>query len=316
MSHISIKINEFNKNDFDTNDFDTNNFDVLKNYFQIKKNGKLYIVTVHNYLPISDEIYLEEKKLKICINSKWNELLILKNDELISDAPLIDLSKVSNVFLSIDSDVKISNMNGKIIEYTYYTYGNLPNYPNIIYIKIRINCDDNLLPGSPVYDENNNLIGIVSFAIDYVYCLPVYYLIRTFKKDNNISIPNIPLRIDKINNNIVKGIYIYNSKIRYSIPIDCHFLLEPNSKIFVKNNNAYEKIDVPFLRYNDKSLIKNNRKIVKMDDKYEISISTLYLLRYLDMNLAVELYSFINRNENFNDYHFSITRGHLRFSLI
>ena len=76
MSHITIKINEFNKNDFDTN-----NFDVLKNYFQIKKNGKLYIVTVHNYLPISDEIYLEEKKLKICINSKWNELLILKNDE-------------------------------------------------------------------------------------------------------------------------------------------------------------------------------------------------------------------------------------------
>jgi hypothetical protein len=70
------------------------------------------------------------------------------------------------------------------------------------------------------------------------------------------------------------------------------------------------------LRYNDKSLIKNNRKIVKVDEKYEISISTLYLLRYLDMNLAVELYSFINKNENFNDYHFSITRGHLRFSLI
>ena len=308
---MSIKINEFNENDSDTNDFI-----VLNNYFQIKKKGKFYIVTVHNYLPISDEIYINEKKLKICINSKWNELLILKNDELISDSPLIDLSKVSNVFLSINSDVKINNINGKICEYTYYEYGVLPNYPNIVYIKIRINCDENLLPGSPVFDENNNLIGIVSFVIDYVYCLPVYYLVRTFKKDNNISIPNIPLKIDKINNNIVKGIYVYNPKIKCSILVDCHLLLEPNSKIYVKNNNSYDKIDVPFLRYNDKSLVKNNRKIVKMNDKYEISISSLYFLRYLDMSLAVELYSFINRNENFNDYHFSITRDHLEFSLI
>ena len=293
--------------------FNNEYLNILRNFFQLKRmNGQVYIVTVHNYLPILDNIFLEENKLKMCINSNWNELLILKSDKLISDVPLINFSDISLKFLPVESKIKINNIIGTICDYSYYTYGNLPNYPNIVYIKIKINIDG-LLLGSPVYNLDNKLIGIVSFACDYVYCLPVYYLIRTFKKDNNISVPNIPLKIDKINKYIVRDIYVYNPVIGYKIPVDCHLLLEPDSKIYVKNNGNYDKINVPYLRYNERNFIKNNKKIKLVNKKYEISISSLYLLRQINSDLALELYNFINNNDKFNDYTFKIVRGHLRF---
>ena len=71
-TRLSIQINNIcsNKNIHDTF--------IETNAFLIRRNKTTFLISTHNFLPIKNNIQFENEQLKICINSKWNELLILK----------------------------------------------------------------------------------------------------------------------------------------------------------------------------------------------------------------------------------------------
>ena len=71
-TRLSIQINNLSSNKSINNTF------IETSAFLIKRNKITFLISTHSFLPIKNNIQYEDKQLKICINSKWNELLILK----------------------------------------------------------------------------------------------------------------------------------------------------------------------------------------------------------------------------------------------
>ena len=97
---IQVKYFKFNK--------DSEKVFIEPECFIIKRKKKSYIITCHNYLPITDNIHFDSEKLNVCINSKWNELLILKENKN-KETNLQKFKKVSKKMPAIGS---IAYLNG------------------------------------------------------------------------------------------------------------------------------------------------------------------------------------------------------------
>ena len=113
-----------------------------------------------------------------------------------------------------------------IRRYCFFNFGFLPNYPKTIYIKIKIQDSLSYLSGSPLYDNSDKLLGMVSFSDEnYIYCLPSYYILKTFEKENKMLLPEFNYNICKINRNIVNNGLIYNPYLGNKIPLHTYLLL-------------------------------------------------------------------------------------------
>ena len=311
----------------DFNKSKTNTF-IETESFVIKRNKGYYIVTSHNFLPIKNNIEMNKKKLNICINSKWNELLILcdnnidSNDEKNDDTSSKNksnyekyFSKICSKLPQVGSYAMINGKNVMIKKYCFFNFGFLPNYPKTIYIKIRIPDSTNLLSGSPLYDNSNKLLGMVSFSDEkYIYCLPSYYILKTFEKENKILLPDINYEICKINRNIVNKGLIYNPYLGIKIPLHTYLLLEsnrPNEITFLKDNLEETIIDPVYSEYRNPKLIKNSRKLIFDKNYVLLSSSSFHSLKQKYPDKIPDLLKIIDSSKNLSTIRFMIENNNL-----
>lgn len=314
-SRLSIRLDNFKFNK------KNENLLIESGYFQIKWKKKYYIVTTHSFLPIKNNIYIGETKLNICINCIWNELLILKSNNNI---------KMSNVSLDIESfdkigvklppvgnDIYIKNKRYIIQEFCFSEFGFIENYPKVVYMRLKIDSDDDILSGDPVYCNQNKLQGVVSLRDkNNIYCLPSYYLIKTFEKENNFKIPTTDTEIVRINRHIVKKGMIFNPYLGINIPLTSFLILEENRmiKAFGKEDDI-NPITVNFRDFKKLPLVKNKRNLIKdSNGYYNLSTSSLHLMKILYPEYIQKLYEIINDNSNINKIKFKLHKKYLKVS--
>lgn len=312
-SRLSVKLDNFNFNKKDE--------DLLmeSGFFQLKWKRKSYIITSHSFLPIKNNIYLENIKLNICINCLWNELLILKfsNDNKDSKLPedVLSFDKIAIKVPSIGNEVYIRGNRLIIQKYCFSETGFIEKYPKTVYMKLKINSKNNFLIGDPVYCDQNKLQGIVSFFDDnYIYCLPSYYLIKTFEKENNFKIPTVDQDIVRINRNIVKNGMIFNPYLGIHIPLTSYLVLEENREIeaYCDDDDSIP-LKINFRDYHDLPIIDSKRNLLK-DSKgyYSLTSCSLHLMKKIYPQYMENLAQIINTNEKINKMKFKIHKNYLK----
>lgn len=222
-------------------------------YFLFNYNGKTYTISVHHFLSIdeNDIITFHNKKQykNICIDkSIWNEIIIMDSKpEIESDKFIFKNFRLTK---PLENEDLFSFKNKiKFIKNDPIPIGWIDKYPRCVYYIMKsdkkIEKGDS---GSPIFDSQNKIIGIICATSDsnIIYVLPIIYLIKTLqKKDNkNIYWINENLNnIKKINNNIVRSNYIYYKALG-NIFLDIYFLLEgdSNKSVTLKYKDDTEKI--------------------------------------------------------------------------
>ena len=280
--------------------------------FVLSYDASEYIVSVHHGNPIN----------KICkpilINTIWNELLIMKY------LPDINIEIIKNIKISLPKLGEVGNIcfnnfkriNIVISNYKFLKLNFLHTNPRCIYITGQIkNKIKNLqsLSGSPVFNNDNKLIGIFcKQTYDEVYILPTYYIIKTLTKNNNDAIYSIDYEelITKINNmNIYSGNNLYHKSLNSYIPLDVYLMLEGDSgkEVIINNKHTCRFVDIKNLLP-----ITNERNIVKEEHKFLVNASLLILLQKINNRIMINFMNYIRRNidkkmhlvinDNDNDY--------------
>jgi len=313
-SQLSIQIDDFNFNKKDQNLL------IENNCFRIKWKRKYYLVTSHNFLPIKNNILLGEEKLTICINCVWNELLILKeadskkNKELYSEIKTFD--KLSTKLPTIGSFVNINDKKVIVEEYCFSEIGFISGYPKAVYLKLTLNSSDDISIGSPIYCQQNKLQGIVSIiSKKHIYCLPSYYLTKTFEKENSFKIPTVENPIDKINRNVVKKGMIFNPYLGAMIPVSSFLLLEDNRdyQVFTKKDD-YIPMELNYRKISELPLLQNKRNLIFSSNSfYNLSTSSLYLMKLAYPKYIDKLYQYIKDNKkDIENIKFKIDKDYLK----
>jgi len=301
-TRLSIQINNIcsNKNIHDTF--------IETNAFLIRRNKTTFLISTHNFLPIKNNIQFENEQLKICINSKWNELLILKSDNEITNLQLFKKLKLK--IPNNDSYVFLNGEKVTIENKIFANYAFLPNYPQLVYIKVKSDRPSRYLSGTALVDNTNCLVGVVSFSDkDYVYCLPSYYIIKTFEKKNNILLPEINDPIIRVNRHHVKDDMVYNPYLGLNIPLLAYLLLESNRQTEVSVIRDCEELNIPdinFIVYSDPCLIDNSRKLIVRNKYYDLSTVSLHLLKKYKPELSKKLFSQLSNFDNLRGVQFRI----------
>jgi len=287
--------------------------------FIIEYKNTKYIITLHQNLPINNNILLNDinYNFNILINSGWSELLILEYPNDIENYRHTIYNKIQN---------KLPKKEDKL----YLDYKNLNNYKlNINSIDfISINFIDTIIKlpfiivsitnilESDLYKDtliineliglpvlfNNNIIGIITRVINQnIFVLPIYIVIKNLIKqdNNNIYILNNIENIKKIGNNIInEDTTIYHTKLKYKIPLNTYFLLEGdiNKEIKVKlKSNIYEI--VKYEKYNLK--LSNEINIINIKNIFKLTSRLMSLIRFLsiDKNTLITLVKYLENND-------------------
>jgi hypothetical protein len=304
---LSIQIDNISSNK------NTNDTFIETNTFLIKRNKSTFLISTHGFLPIKNNIQFKDEKLKICINSKWNELLILKSDNVITDLRLFKKLK-----LKIPNNGSYAFLKGDkvtIEDKVFANYAFLPNYPQLVYIKIKTNRPSQYLSGTPLSDNTDSLVGVVSFSDkNYVYCLPSYYITKTFEKKNNILLPEIDDTITRINRHYVKNNMIYNPYLGLNIPLSAYLLLEADRQTevsVIRDNEDVNIFDINFIEYSGPTLIENSRKLIVRNKYYELSTVSLHLLKKYNPELSKKVFSQLNEFDNLRGVKFRIKNNEI-----
>jgi hypothetical protein len=263
-----------------------------------------YIVTTNHGLPIKS-CYLTdntENKLKIHIDSIWNELLILKSENSIENMkPIIKhKNKIikNNEILFIRNDVLEIRLTNAVPH--FLCVNSVPTNPKILYIKADI-LDENIVErsfsGSPVFNENNKIIGILSkknINDNTVYIIPIYLLIKTLNKKNNNSFFAIDydLPIKKINTSHVKNNCILHKPLGIMVDLNTYYLIEGDEK-------TYENIDGNDIMYTNITnylYIDNNKDLVLDKWNYKLTVRLYSLIRTIYSDISSELFEFLKNN--------------------
>lgn len=300
-TQLSIQLDRFN---FDKKD---ENLLIDNGFFRIRRKNKYYIVTCHNFLPIKNNIFLNSQKLKICINSNWNELLVLKEDIFTKDIKTFD--KISSRLPPIGETLLIDDKKIKVDEYCFKDSFFIPGFPKVVYMKIKIKDSKKIKSGIPIFCSQNKLQGIVSHSdINYIYCLPSYFLKKTFEMENKFSVPIINDKIEKINRNCVKDNFIFNPYLGLHLPVLTYLFLERNRNLDVCYKGNVEETTKVVYREFVENKIQNKRHLVSLDDFYMLSTSSLHLLNILNKKHASRLFKIMNSNPNLS---FKIDKDYL-----
>lgn len=245
--------------------------------FIIKYEGNKHIITTHHFLPViktilninSDVIELKKSK-----DIFWNELNIFESPDTkyLHNTPII--KNIKTRFLEPKTTIKIE-INGKFMKFPCLDYrafcpNILSNLRNI-YMRFFIgNKDDTSfisnfkgLSGSPVFSNENNLIGIFcKYQIEnnhiYGWVLPIIYAIKSLSKTDNKNmyiLQNDTYENLKIGQYEVQKekdeLFIYHLPINYKLPLDVFFYLEgdENKYLQIKNNTTNEISSIGFTKY-------------------------------------------------------------------
>lgn len=174
------------------------------------------------------------------------------------------------------------------------------------------------LSGSPVFDIENNFVGIFcKISINkkniFGFVLPTYYLIRTFEKNDNDSLYNVDIeRFNdlKIGNYFVKSssernnrLVIFNPRIGYNLNLDVHFSLEGDKELSVLGKYITKK---------DESIVNIN-----YIPNPQFDFRTVLIKEDLHVKLTQGLISYLKQNDfNFDKLKMNIKlpQGERNFS--
>ena len=292
-SYLSIQLNNFsfNKND--------ENLLIDSGFFRIKRKSKHYLVTTHNFLPIKNQILLNEQKLKICINCTWNELLILKGEDITINKEIKTFGKISSRLAPVGTILFVKGKKVMVNGYSYSDSFFIPGYPKAVYIRIKVSDPKSYASGMPIYCSHNKLHGIVSYSdSSYIYCLPSYYLLKTFEMENKFSVPVVDNKIIKVNRHHVKDDMIFNHYLGVNMPISSFLFLEKDRELEVYYDGNDEPKKVNYIPSYEK-LILNKRNLVDSSDGfYLLTTSALHLIRKIYPKYAMPLYKSLSDNPN------------------
>lgn len=295
--------------------------------FVFKHNSNKFIISVTHFHSIS-ETYIDisdKKDLIRSTNVLWNELAIYKCPEEKYVLNLKIIKSYRTRFLEKDNKILfyINNIKTECINIGYEIISNNihKNYYQKFIIKRRVTPDDiqtyKGLSGSPIFDSENNLIGIfckISIVKDilYGYALPVIYLIKSLLKTDNENLyyldikslknkkiskyevrPNPEVQAtEKVDSTEDYAYSIYYSPINYKIPVEVYYSLEGDidKTADCKNldNNTLQTYD--YLKYTDFDI---SQSIIKKDNTVKLNTG---LLTYLISNKRISEYKLIVEN--------------------
>ena len=315
---MSTNIQTHFKTKFIEEEFKTNSF-----LFQFE--NKIYTITTHHFLPFKeDEIYSIYNKIKIKHNiitrPIWNEILILDYNDSIKHNIIKNYKKIKplekeKLYIGFE---KIESI---MVGIKYITLGFIPGNPRLLYYTVNSETEINLkgYSGSPVFDNNDKLIGIFCKKNrNQYYILPIIYLIKTLEKKDNNNIywieQNIK-NIKKINNFNIKNNQIYY-KVFNNIPTDIFLLLEgdidntllikeiKDSKDSKDSKEKIETIQIKFTNITDKLNfnLSNDINFNNITKNIIVNIAFLELLKHNKLgskarNLIEQSIKLININE-------------------
>jgi hypothetical protein len=267
---------------------------VIENRFKgfiLSYKGYEYIISVHQGTPI------KEIRYQIVINSVWNDLLILErqvdhNSVVVKNIKLSVPKVADELNLAYDkSKIKLT-----VSGYKFLNLNNLATNPRCMYITaVMENKDKRSLVGSPVFNNDNKLIGIFCNQINNIfYILPSYYIIQTLVKNNAIYGIDFEDQITKINkSNVYSDNIIYHKTLNTYIPIDAYFMLEGNvgKELLINNEHVCRFVDL-----HNSLPITNERTIIKDGSKYLVNASLLILLGMINKRIIINLINFVKNN--------------------
>ena len=279
----------------------------LAESFIFKFGNDSMIVSTHHFKPIIKTLLYDRNKTELVHHTinYWNELQIFKCPDILEKVKSIKsyrtrfIEKNTPVFFSINNITDRYNVCGYDI--LYHT-----PIQKSIYMKILLsnNIIDNFkgCSGTPVFDSNNNLIGIfckmrIIDGETYGYILPVIYLIRTLEKKDNKNL--YFLDIDnyenmKIGNYEVDSMNtIYYQATNCRIPLEIYYSLEGDMRktIICKQNNVifpttydmYNNFDISLKLIHNHNLVKLNTAsyimFIQNNDEYN-----LFIKKYMHNN--------------------------------
>jgi len=281
------------------------NFNIVLSGFNFYYKGITYIVTVHHGLPINNS-FLKEQKLTLIHNCIWNELLILSTESFSAD----NINKKHKYKIPNKEELYIKNKNNIITimnkDPVFIQLHEIPTNPPTIYL----NCDiisgdvEESMSGSPVFDKNNYLVGILSKKNDLersVYIIPIYILIKTLIKKNNNAIFDIDYNdeIKKINGSPIKNCMILHKLLNISIPIPTYLMIEGDDDEEIKIN---KQIIVKYYNINDELHISNASNLIFKNNKYELSIRFLKLIKLYFSDIVPKIFEYIQQNYKYKMY--------------
>ena len=278
--------------------------------FRIKYNGKSYLVSTNCYLPIHS-LKINDRILNkddILIDSKWNNLLVIKDQSQFVHT--FDKIRKSILPIGNNNNFSVGDEPDYILdEIIYLPYGMLPNYPNLMYLKLSGDVSK-VKEGDPVSYSNNGcteLVATIAYTNgSHVLALPIYYLYKTLERyinniENEIRIPNLKslAGVSKIDRNKIVNGFIWNKSIKANIPLDVYFLLE-NEKSQIFEINGEIKV-INFIEYKGNMIIPNHEQLVKDGELYSLTTRSFHVLASLDKKYQSSVIRIIDSIfENFN----------------
>jgi hypothetical protein len=250
-----------------------------------------------------------KNKLRIIKDCVWNEILILKSNKIIDDLNIFKKYKIkipkSDEILHIQTivfDIIQTHVSDIILTNPSIVFLNLfdiPTNPKNIYIKLDIieGFVDQGMSGSPVFDNKNNLVGILAKKNDLersVYIIPIYILLKSLiKKDNeNIYDVNIDEEIKKINNSKVINNFVLHKSLDAFIPISTYFMIEGDIKNDVKINNS----KYSFINISNQLYINNSNKLLIDNNKIELTSRLIKLIKLYFSEITYDIYKILKEN--------------------
>jgi hypothetical protein len=268
--------------------------------FPFKIGKQVYWITT----PHSCYLNREEKYSVIYKNKKyiatlfkhafWCDLAVFLIDDF---TEIIHVSKIIKSFSSLKSSQLIfKNKSGLFLDYSYPAYLDINGgCRSLMY---QCTFKSSVIPGdsgTPIYNKENELIGIISHHQKFTYLVPSFFISKIINNSNEVNqiIPYLPLKLTlekdlvKVLNNsdlilkddiilsvdgnkLNKG-NIFNTSVKTQIPFDVYLL---------SLKNPEERIKLEVLRDNKKIEIElkvdNQNKYLKYPFNPDKSITPSY----------------------------------------
>lgn len=287
---------------------DTNEPEIKLTTFSFEFEDIVYLITTNHGLPIKS-CYLDnmtDNEVSIYIDSVWNELLILKTKDPTELKPITKHTnkipkETEHLFIKKDGkQIRLSNAVPHFL-----CLNDVPTNPKNIYIKAMVadNCFEveKSFSGSPVFNENNKLVGILSkrnLRENCVYIIPTYFLIKTLTKKDNNSIYGLDndILIKKINSTIVKNNFITHRILGVQMELDTYCLIEGDLNLQVLVNGE----PMHYININEYLYIDNNKDLIFNKKTYTLSIRLFALLRTLYSDLGKQIFDIIKKYHTHN----------------
>jgi hypothetical protein len=295
--------------------------------FLFKYFDETLLVSVHHFKPIITTLINTSEKslLRIKKNVFWNELMIFNCPDKKFTLNTKVIKSYRTRFLDKSSSVNIY-VNNKKETLAFECYKIIQNSPcqKSYYLHVLISDNEKEinttinkykgLSGSPVFDNDENLIGIfckVKYSDKKLYglILPVIYLIKSLEKVDNENLYYLNVdenQITKIgkyeiknSSDIIKSIYYL--PINDEIPLEIYYSLEGDNHKSIKCKNKYATLEsFEYKKYINYDI---SNRIIKKENKFKLNTGLLVYLvsNGMDSEYQKILENYIKKNDSLKD---------------